>query len=365
MRLLVTALCTIVILGVYSCNEDFTVAAPYRHITIVSGILDMGDTAHYIRIQKAFMDENNSAISMSKIPDSSFYPAADLDVTIYEWDSAQAKVTGTFPLTRVDMNTEDTRYIKNPAISEQQFFTTPNYAYKFVKNNLSPRHWYQLVIHNKQTGNIDTSDFVGIVNSDSNRAGDGFYIQDFTLRDYSIGFARTTPTSRYRLFTFMPRNGRMTEGYIRFNYVEKDITTGVKTRKHVDYAFDKELNVTKGGQSFELQTLNYNIYSFLNSSIGPAPTNIERYMDSADLFIYAAAPELYYYNTINQGQSGGLTGDNIQPNYTNFKGNNVIGVLSSRGVRSYYNAAIEKVTLDSIMINPATESLRFRGMTED
>ncbi len=365
MRLLITALCTIVILGMYSCNEDFTVAAPYRHITIVSGILDRGDTVHYIRIQKAFMDENNSAIDMSKIPDSSFYPEADLDVTIYEWDSAQVKITGSFPLTRVNMNTEDPRYIKNPAISEQQFFTTPNYAYKFEKKDLSPRHWYKLVIHNKQTGNTDSSNFVGIVNSDSNRYLDGFYIQDFQLKDYSIGFAKTTPTSRYRLFTYMPRNGRMAEGYIRFNYVEKDITTNTKTRKYVDYAFDNEQAVTKGGQSFELATLNANIYAFLNSSIGPAPDNIERYMDSCDLFIYAAGPELYYYNNINQGQNGGLTGDNIQPNYTNFSGNNVIGVLSSRGVRTYYNAAIEKVTLDSIMINPTTESLRFRGMSED
>lgn len=365
MRLILSALLSIVLLGFYSCNEDFTVAAPYKNITVVSGILDMGDTAHYIRIQKAFMDENNSAISMSQNPDSSFYGVADIDVTINEWDSAQTKITGSWVLTRVDMNMEDAKYKKADPISDQQFFTTPNYAYKFIKNDLSPRRWYQLIISNRKTGKIDSSDFVGIINSDSNRYLDGFYVPDFTLASYKVAFARTGVASKYSVRTYMPRNGRMAEGYIRFWYVEKDITTDIKTRKHVDYSFDNELTVTKGGQSFELATLNSNIYGFLNSSIGPAPSNIERYMDSCDLYLYAAGPELYYYNVINQGQTGGLTGDNIQPNYTNFKGTEVIGVLSSRGRRTYYNAAIDKVTLDSLMINPATESLRIRGVSED
>ncbi|MCB0695723.1 MAG: hypothetical protein KDC07_00080 [Chitinophagaceae bacterium] len=367
MRLLLTALCGIVLMGMYSCKEDFTVAAPYRNITIVSGILDRADSVHYIRIQKAFMDENGSAIDMSKVPDSSFYPQADLVVTLNEWDSARTKITGSVVLNRVDMNQEGANYVKEPAISEQQFFTMPNYAYKFENKDLplNPRRWYQMIINNKKTGLIDSSDLVGIVNSDSNRYLDGFYIQDFTLAVYKVAFTRTTTTSRYRLFTFMPRNGRMVEGYIRFNYVDKDITTGAKTRRYVDYKFDEELAVTKAGSSFELSTLNSDIYGFLYSSIGPAPENIERYMDSCDLFIYAASPEIYYYKTINLGQAGGLTGDNIQPNYTNFKGSNVLGVLGSRGVRTYYNAAIEKVTLDSLMINPTTESLRIRGVSED
>src|SRR5437764_4127391 len=45
-----------------SCSEDFTVGAPYKAITVVYGIMDVGDTAHYIRIQKAYYDENMSAL---------------------------------------------------------------------------------------------------------------------------------------------------------------------------------------------------------------------------------------------------------------------------------------------------------------
>lgn len=371
MRLLLTALflATVAVLGLQSCSEDFTVSAPYRQITVVAGILDMDDTAHYIRIQKAFMDENKSAITMSKEPDSSFY--SNLKVTLVEFDSAQTKALDSVVLYRVDVNNEG--YRKLEPISDQQFFTSPNYAYKFRDNEwksgsahqLSPRRWYRLFITNNNTSSVDTSGYVGVVNTDSTRTFDGFYMYDFQLKDYQISFSRTTPSSIYKLKGFMPRNGRQVEGYIKFIYVNKNIATNTKTRDTVVFAFDSETDVTKAGSTFELSTQNNNFYGFLASAIPPAPENVERYFDSCEVYTYAASPEIYYYTIINQGQTGGLTGDNIQPNYTNFSGSNVIGVLGSRGKRVYRNAAIEKVTLDSMMINPTLVNLRIKGRSDD
>ncbi|HYD20563.1 MAG TPA: hypothetical protein VEB40_03735 [Flavipsychrobacter sp.] len=368
MRLLLTAIGCFIILGLHGCSEDFTVAAPYKQVTVVAGILDMKDTAHYIRIQKAFMDEHKSAIEMSKEPDSSFY--RDLEVKLYEYDSAQVKVLDSVVLFRVDLNQEG--YRKKDPINDQQFFTSPHHAYKFTNTQwaarshmLSPRLWYRLTINNKQTGHIDSSDFVGIVNSDSNRTFEGLYVQEFQLTNYIIDFSKTTAISQYKLSPFLPRNGRMLEGYIRFHYVERNVVTRDTVRKQVDYAFDNEMNAQTVGARAELQTLNSNIYGFLNSAIGPAPANIERLMDSCDVFVYAASPEIYYYTIINQGQTGTITSDNIQPNYTNFKGTDVIGVLGSRGMRSYYGASISKVTIDSLRESPVTASLRITGVSED
>ena len=46
MRLLIlSALAITTVLCLHSCSEDFTVAAPYRPITVVAGILDRDDTA--------------------------------------------------------------------------------------------------------------------------------------------------------------------------------------------------------------------------------------------------------------------------------------------------------------------------------
>jgi hypothetical protein len=361
MRLLLTAVGCFFILGLNSCSEDFTVAAPYRQVTVITGILDMGDTAHYIRIQKAFMDEHKSAITMSKEPDSSFY--RNLEVKLYEYDSTQTKVLDSILLYRVDLNNEG--YQKRTPINDQQFFTSPNYAYKFVKNDLSPRLWYRLAINNRETGHIDSSDFVGVVNSDSNKVYDGFFIPEFQTSSFAVEFSKTTGSSQFRISPFMPRHGRMLEGYIRFNYVERNVVTNEQVRKKLDYAFASDMSAIKAGTRAELGTLNTNIYGFLNSSMGAAPPNVERLMDSCDIFVYAASPEIYYYRIINQGQTGGLTGDNIQPNYTNFLGTNIIGVLGSRGMRVMYNAPISNLTMDSLKSSRNTESLRITGVSTD
>lgn len=362
MRITLLTVLTVLCMAVlYSCSEDFTVSAPYKDITIVSGLLNEADSEHYIRIQKAFMDEHKSAIEMSKEPDSSFYN--DLTVQLLEYDSTQTNVLEVIDLYRVDANKEG--YQKNDPLTDQQFFNSPNYAYKFIKKDLSSRLWYKLLIKNNQTGRTDSSDFVGLVNSSSSRYLQGFYIPEFDFGDYSISFDRTAPGSRFRLFVYMPKNGRMVEGFIRFHYVEKNTATNTTRRDSVDYAFDTEIGVTKPGTSFDLVSLNTSIHQFLYTSIGPAPDNVERYMDSCDIFVYAAGPEVYYYNTINLGQATGLTGDNIQPNYTNFTGNEVIGILSSRAMRQYKEVAIEKVTIDSLVRSSYLAPLRIRGLSDD
>ena len=41
---------------VSSCSKDFKIDAPYKDITIVYGLLNISDTAHYVIIHKAFLD---------------------------------------------------------------------------------------------------------------------------------------------------------------------------------------------------------------------------------------------------------------------------------------------------------------------
>ncbi|MCC7244082.1 MAG: hypothetical protein IT269_00265, partial [Saprospiraceae bacterium] len=46
---------------VASCSNDFDVAAPWKEIPVVYGLLSPQDTAHYIRIEKAFLDASEGA----------------------------------------------------------------------------------------------------------------------------------------------------------------------------------------------------------------------------------------------------------------------------------------------------------------
>ena len=149
-KLLLSFLVLSSVLGFQSCSEDFEVAAPYKPVTVVYGMLNMKDTAHYVRIQKTFLDENKNAFDMAKVSDSNFYKEADIEVMIKEL-SGNAVVGQPIMLKRVEMTAEG--YPKDPGT----FFTSPNYAYKF-KHPLNPAYTYRLVINNKATNTMDSAD---------------------------------------------------------------------------------------------------------------------------------------------------------------------------------------------------------------
>jgi hypothetical protein len=349
-------------LAISSCSEDFEVAAPYKNVTVVYGILDPLDTAHYIRIYKAFLDENKSAIDMSKVADSSYDPAADLVVTMKTFtdEAGKNQVGGIVTLTQVEMEKEG--FVKNFPANEQGFYQAPNKAYKLVMP-LDPYRFYRLVIQNVKTGNVDSSGLVKIVNPDSTKGANRFYINSFTKSGYTIDFSKTmlnTPT--YSLIGNVPLNGRFVEGMMRFHYQEKNISTNSTVSKYVDYNF-AEYNGTS--TQFDLKVENKNIYAYLRDAIGVAPANIERYMDSLDFYIYAANEELYTYREVNLAQGGGIAADQIKPYYTNIKGTNALGILGSRTYRSYFNAAISDVTMDSLQQNSLTQQLNIKGRTSN
>src|SRR5690606_33649965 len=153
-------------LSMLGCSEDFQVTAPYKKVTVVYGLLDPQDTAHYIRIQKAFLDENKSAIQMAADPDSSFFSELVVTMTAFSDPEGQTPVE-THTLEKVNLNQQG--YPKE----EGPFFTDPSYAYKW-KATLNPFQCYRLRILDPQTGNRDSSDLIGIVNAATERNPSNF-----------------------------------------------------------------------------------------------------------------------------------------------------------------------------------------------
>lgn len=343
-KILVSLLVGVGITGLYSCSDDFKVAAPYKNITLVYGLLNTEDTAHYIKIQKAFLDENKNAVEMAKVPDSNYYP--NLNVVIKELSGGH--VVKTIDLQRVDVNLEG--YQKDTGT----FFTSPNYAYKF-KETLNPNSRYRLVITNPDAGFTDSSEIQVIDASE--------------LRAYTItaatqfNFARTVPTGTARLDIALqvPSSAKYIEGKIKFHWVDKDLNTGEQTDHDADFIFASE-----GISQTNIVISNSNVafYSFLKSSMTVAPDNIMRYMDSCDLHLAIGAQEMYDYIIVTNIQSSGLTADQLKPLYTNILGNDVYGIFSSRAYRTYKNIPLTDATLDSFRVNPITADLNIKGRSD-
>lgn len=336
--------------GLSSCSEDFEVAAPYREVTVVYGLLNMADTAHYVRVQKAFLDDSKSALDMAREADSNFYRG--LVVVMREIDTVSNKARVTLPMEL--KNLEGEGYPKQPGA----FFNTPNLAYK-LKHALDPRYKYRIVVTHAN-GEVDSAE-TGILSNDKNV----FKVNEFdNVGNYSIVFGNPSdPAATYALqINPRPPYSRLFEGTLRFHYVNKDLNTNVQTdMPPLNFNFD--LKDVPGTGRVSLSIPQISIYNFLKAGMQAPPAHIVRYMDSCDVIVWAGSHEMGEYRRFSMLQ-GGLTGDQIKPIYTNVKGANVLGLFASRVMRSRINIPISKPTMDTLMAHPITVPLQIKGVSD-
>jgi hypothetical protein len=116
----------------------------------------------------------------------------------------------------------------------------------------------------------------------------------------------------------------------------------------------------------KLNTVQRSFYHFLREAMGEAPPNTQRYLDSCDMFVWAASLDMANYMKINSAQ-GGITADQIKPLFTNIKtnreGSGALGLFTSRARVEYHNVGIDNATLDSLMKNTITYPINIRGRT--
>lgn len=325
-----------------ACSQKFETAGPYRDIVIVQGVLQAADTAHYISIRKTFAGNTESAYSIAQVPDSHYFK--DIQAVIIESDAQQ--ILNEIPCHLTDLNAEG--YPKEEGI----FFAAPNYVYKF-KHPLNDSNKYRLIVTNKTSGRKDSSELFMIV------SGNGATRKASHLR--IINFASTHEDAVFKLQSGMPKNATLARGNLKFHYVDSNTQTGERSFKTTHLQFDEV--VEKEGKKTSLNIYCYDIYNTLYVNIGPAPANIVRLMDSCEVWAINAAPELLYDTKIAEYLNQFITSDMSKPVYTNMKGGNAYGIISSVAIYGNDNAAIDNATMDTLMHGPLTRKLNFVGRT--
>jgi len=349
------------------CSTKFNIAAPYKNITVIYGYLDMNDTAHYIRIQKAFMDQTKSAITMSQTPDSSFY--TNLNVMIKRMDFSDTILIDTIHLTRVDLDQEG--YPKQQGV----FFNAPNYAYKF-KNLLNPNYIYRIIVTNLQTGQVDSAE-APVIDDRSQDINPLTQTPYFVSNEFSdtgkIDFASTAQNRNYNIYcTYYPAGGFnfenspspvvVAQAFIRFNWEDSDYTTNQVTAHYFDFdaGFLTPSNISADGVQIDYAIADINLYDAVNSGLGAAPPHVIRLMDKCKLFVYVGTQDFLSYLNNSLTQGVGLTGSEIEPVYTNIKGTGALGLFTSRGVQTG-TLNITDETMDSLENSALTAQNNIRG----
>jgi hypothetical protein len=348
-----------------SCSEKFEVAAPYKDITLVYGFLDVNDTAHYIRIQKAFLDEEKSAVSMAQTSDSNFFNSISVRIERYR----AAKIGGrnlyvdSFHIDRVNMDNEG--YPKQPG----PFFTAPNYAYKFT-DRLDSQYIYRLKITHLRTGKVDSADAPILPTSKNNFMVDE--IDNNLINIEGMEFSATNVGRNYTLscqykpipnYDFNGENNpaRLSQAIIRFNWDDSNINTKLRTPRFYDYDAGY-VAVPTSTTSFGFKIPTRELYNAISTGMGAAPDNVVRLIDRVRISVYVTTSDYANYRNAILIRGNGLTGSEISSLYTNIKGENTLGLFTSR-VHHSGPITITKKTVDSLIASPLLKHTNIRGTT--
>jgi len=280
-----------------SCSTDFDITGEWKDITVVYGLLNQNDSIQYIKINKAFLGDDDALI-MAQNPDSCNYYNS-LEVKLEEWRNGM--IVNTFFL--------DTTIIHNKKPGDFYYPDQILYKTNAVLNTLSS---YKLVITNKNTGKIVSAQTK--------------LIKPFTIVKpnpiQQINFASVNPIE---VKWISAENAKLYQVIVRFHYIETNINTNVSTQKYVDWIIGSKVSATvNGGEELSIEYNGEGFFENLAHKLLPDP-NIKRIEGKVE-FIFAAAGE--DFNTYMELSKPPSTIVQEKPQYTNIT--NGIGLFSCR-----------------------------------
>jgi hypothetical protein len=315
-RFLILALLSGVVL--MACDNQINIATGYEEEVFITGLLDAGDTVHYLRIQKSFLDPDSSPYILLSDPYNSYFKENDLDVWMESWKDGA--LTGRYTFEYIDG--DSIGISKDAGI----FPASPNILYR-LKSTLDAGAEYRLFVHRIAAGDTITASTV-LVQS--------FNILFPVSGIYGLNFADTNKIQYANAYAVHARIYDLT---LRFDYTETDLSTGVATNKHHDWVmFNNHIgdnDYGSGVMAYEMRANQF--FTFISTVIWSNP-NVERTFTGLSFTFYAGGEELYlqYLNNLANLGFGELY---ATTSYTNIQG--AYGIFSS----------VRKQTIDSIFLS--------------
>lgn len=326
-----------VILILSACETDFDLEGEWKDIPIVYAFLSEQDTAHYVRVEKIFLEPKGDATEIAQITDSIYYKEDQVVVSL-EIDNQS------FIFERVNAVNEG--YPRELGV----FANTPSYLYKLPVNavNLQGGKAFEIKIDRGANTEIAiaSSNMIEEVELDglpiSGLLGFGEYIKSYRLSWRPGGeFARVFDL---RLI---------------FNYKENSLDNpSVFVNKTVEWVLDDAF--VRNDANSSLQTFRFNneaFYQFLNSSIDEVEPGIVRKFNNIKFKVAAVGQEIEEYLRI-AGANTGVTSSQALPIYSNVE--NGLGVVTSRYTVISEELGFDSRSRDSLMNSIVTRKLNFQ-----
>jgi hypothetical protein len=330
-----------------SCSNDFTLTAPWKEVPVVYAILSAKDAANYIRVEKAFLDPNKSALTVAQIADSIYYPENAISVYLERNDSVKHKIK----LLRVDGNLEGIP--RKPGI----FATQPNWLYKFFptgSDTIVPGAKYTLIIQ-RADGKPDITattimpkDFKFLIPAKSDLPPKLSFSDSLTTSVEWRGDEHAT------YFTFLFK--------IQYRELAADGTLlghhTINWRVSDNFKRGESHTQTNGGlvynTIFDIDGKDF--FRVLSDSIAPSTTKY-RYFDLCEMEIEGGGSEIENYLLTLEANSG-ITGSEIVTTYSNLSEG--FGIFTAKNKERISKIKIQPQTVDRMNQYPLTKVLNFQ-----
>ena len=322
-----------------ACANDFEVTAPWKEIPVVYAILSPKDTAHYIRVEKAFLDPVTNALEVAQIADSLYYPENAIDIYLERVDSNQR-----IQLTRVDGNLEG--YVRQSGV----FATQPNWLYK-TKTTLREGKAYRFILSHAD-GSPDITAETTIPDSFS------FNQPSPAAIPPEIGFIRDLGTT---ISWRTDENGLYFSVAMRIRYRE-EAPNGSLIKRDTLYWVPvpnirrTDLLVASGRYKGEAIISGNTFFNFLVDHI-PAASDRFRYFEGIDITIEGGGKEIERYLE-TAAANAGLTGAEVVPTYTNLSEG--FGIFTGKNSSIMNKVKVSSKTIDSMNEQSPVKDLNFR-----
>lgn len=325
---------------IQACSNDFDVTAPWKEIPAVYGILSPKDTAHYLRVEKAFLDPETNALEIAQIADSLYYPENAIDVYLVRVSTGQQ-----IQLQRVDGNLEG--YVRQGGV----FATQPNWLYK-TKETLHEGETYRFRM-TRTDGKPDVTAETTLP------ATFNFQTPNPQQIPARISFIRTSPTS---IVWRTDVNGVYFRVDLRIRYREETPEGAVIRRDTLYwtpvYNTERSETLVAGGQyKGEVKINGETFYNFLVENI-PAANDRFRYFDGIDITLTGGGKEIKEYQE-RASANAGLTGAEIIPVYTNLSEG--FGLFTGKNVTELTKIQVAPETVNAMNQQSPAKDLNFRN----
>lgn len=320
---------------IFSCSNDFDVNAKWKDIPVVYGLLDISDSAHYIRLEKAYLDPDKDALELAKIADSIYYD--DAIVQLERESNGQI-----FTLQKVDGNKWGLP--RDSGI----FATEPNWLYRIDSSELLLKPGERIFLKIDRGGGLpevtsqtiilaptklnspppNTSGFSFLSNGNSTTniawsAADSAFIFDATL-------------------------------YVRYAEYPK-VDPSQLVEKTIVWPWVRGLRRESNSNQFEVEKIGIEFYQLMKNNI-PADDNMKRIFQGIDVEIIAGGAYLEKYVNVSLANTG-ITSSGEIPTYTNISEG--LGIFDSVNKYRRNGIGIIDKTRDSLKMGYLTRNLNF------